>query len=854
MFDGMVCYDGMRNSTYKEAAVTGADALLTALGTTTEGLPEHAVEEVRRGCGANGITMRQITARDVFLRQVRSPFIYLLAGAAVVALSIGERVDAIIVAAFIFVNAFLGFYQEYRAEQAAKLLHRFWKNQARVLRNGDRTVVDSALLVPGDVIELRTGDKIPADVRFIASDNVVVDESLLTGEVEPVFKTADAMAAAPDEYHEASNIGFSGTTVTGGSGTAVVFATGERSSLGSIVQLTGSTSTVGTFERSISGFSGFIMKMIFVTLGAVFLINLWIKGPGELESLFLFSIALTVGVIPEALPAVMTIVHSRAAVQLAKRNVIVKRLSSIDDLGSIDVLCTDKTGTVTQNDLRVADVHADDTDSCMRIALLGSSLIGQEHPESDNPYDSAILDAAPAMTRIDAVQGRRIAENPFDAVRRVNTSLVETAGGERMIIMRGSPEEVLAHCDDVRDQLALGRHLEHQGHAGLRLLAIAHKTAVGKERIGKEDEHGLVFDGVISFEDPLKPDAVAAIEKAEQLGVRIVMLTGDAKEVAGAVAVKLGLTEDHGHVITGAEFEAATAERQVEMADSFDVFARVNPEQKFRILGLLKARGLSVGFMGEGVNDAPGLKMADVAIAVENASDIAKDAADVIILTKSLSVIIDGVEAGRRNFANITTYLNITLASNFGNFYAVAISSLLIPFLPLLAVQILLINLLTDTPMIAISQDRVNQGDLKRPSKYDVRTLIIIATIIGIVSSAFDFLTFALFRNSGEQTLQTMWFIESTLTELALIFSLRTGGLFFRGPRVPAAIGALVIVVAAVTIGLPYTEIGARLFSFIRPETPDLVLVFVIVATYFAATEAVKLWLRRTSLISARNP
>ena len=826
---------------YRQAAVSETKDLLAGLKSGSGGLSSEERRHRLADCGLNETTVRQTTAWGILLRQFRSPFVYLLAGAVAVALYAGEYVDAGLIAVFVLINTALSFYQEYRAEQAVRLLRGYWRYDVTVLVDGQPTSVGSERVVPGDVLRLAAGDRIPADVRFMSADSVTVDESMLTGESVHVEKSCRTASVEPQDYFDAGNVGFAGTSLLSGEALAVVFATGRHSSLGLIVGLAGRSASSGVFEREIGSFSRFILKMVGVTLLVIFLLNVVLRGWGNLDQMLLFFIALTIGVVPEALPVVMTVTHTRAALRLAAKKVIVKRLSAVDDLGSVDVLCIDKTGTVTRNELEVSVIMADDPERCVILSLVGSPA-AEGCRSVGNSFDRALRSFAGQRVAGEAARYRQVAELPFDPDRRRGSVLVEDPDGGRRLVVRGSPDEVLELCGRVGEPIELGRWLEREGLAGRRVLVVAERAmSSGCETVSVEDETGLEFVGALSFEDPLKDGAAAAIHKAGQMRIQIKMLTGDAREVAGAVAEQLGLVTDPSEVITGHEFDALDAGGQVEAVGRFVVFARVNPEQKFRIISLLQQAGRSVGFLGEGFNDVPALRLADVGIAVENAADVAKDAADIILGDASLSAIVDGAEIGRRNFANVIKYLTVTLAANFGNFYSVAIVSLLVPFLPMLPVQILLLNLLTDAPMITVAADAAHPSELRRPNHYDARQVILMATVLGVVSSAFDFLTFGVFHGLGAEPLRTLWFMESALTEILLIFSVRTAGPFYRGPRIPPSVSWIMGVMAVVCLVLPYTGWGHRLFGFVSPHPWQLAAVLAIVAVYFCLTELVKL-------------
>lgn len=830
---------------FSDAAAMTADDAATALGADPlHGLSADDAANRRATSGWNEIARNKKSARDILVRQVASPFIYLLVLAAVIAFATGEHLDAGMVVLFMVINTALGFFQEYRAERAVDVLMQYWQDTTHVLRGGKVAIVKARELVPGDVVRLQAGDKIPADVRFLRADGVSVDESVLTGESASVAKDALPTSAAARDYFEATNIGFSGTALLTGEAEALVIATGKDAALGEIASLTAETKTVSAFEKQIGSFSTFILKLVVVTLAFVFALNLGLKGLGRIEELILFSIALTVGVIPEALPVVSTIAMSRGAQRMAGRKVIVKRLSAIDDLGSIDILCTDKTGTITQNQLHVADVHAADQDACLRYALLGSSFLGEKEKQPNNAFDVAVWRHVDADVRKTSAKTKKLGELPFDPVRRRNSVLIEDGGG-RTLVVRGSADEVLPRCSDVPDPLTLGKYLASQGLAGNRTIVIAAKRGMTADAPTEDDERDLEFVGVIAFHDPLKRDAASAVRRATALGVQIKILTGDSKEVAGAVAHKLRLVNDPLEVMTGAAFDALEPGAQVRAVHDYHVFARVNPRQKFAILALLQQKNV-VGFLGEGFNDAPGLKMANVGLAVEGASDIAKEAADVILLNRSLGVIFDGIEEGRRTFANTIKYLKVTLAGNFGNFYAVAVASFFIDFLPMQPVQILLLNLLTDVPMITIAADTVDASELRKPKHYDARHIVLYASVLGFVSSIFDFATFAIFHRFGAGTLQAMWFTVSTLTEIGLIYSLRTSRFFMKGARPSNSIVALSIFAVVMSVAIPFSPLGAKLFGFTRPTSGHLVIGAVIVVMYLIATETVKLYLAKT--------
>lgn len=807
------------------------------------GLSQELVKQRQEQYGPNLIQARLIHWWQILARQLSSPLVYLLLVAAVLAFLLKEYLNGTMILLFVGINTFLGFYQEYRSEQTARLLKRYLVSKVRVRRDGKEMLVDEITLVPGDIIILQTGDIIPTDVRFLTAQNLLVDESVLTGEAFPVKKTASVLGREIKAIHDAENIGFSGTTVVGGKSEGIVIATGRKTVMGGVAKLTLETDRESGFERGIRQLSRFILYLVLITLILVFLSHLIFKhGSTNFIEFLLFSIALAVSVIPEALPVVMTFSLSRGAVRLAKNKVVVRRLSAIEDLGSIEVLCADKTGTLTENSLTVASAYGDRPDeSLFHANLAGYMLAGQREP-TVNPFDKAMWQKRDAHQEQAFAEYSRVSEIPFDSERRRDTVLVKH-GRHYELIVRGAPELLLAFSKNLNKQKKqeLTQWLVKEGKEGRRVLAIAKMTGIKRENYDlAQDDRNLTFLGLISFMDPIKKSTPAAVKQAQQLGIQIKILTGDRKEVAGSVATQVGLIQSPKAVITGEEFDRLSPANQIKAVHQFQVFSRVSPQQKYTIIQLLQ-KDKEVGFLGEGINDAPALKVANVALVVQGASDIAREAADIVLLKKSLAVIIDGIKEGRKVFANTIKYIKTTLASNFGNFYAIAIISLLIDYLPLLPLQILLLNLLSDFPMIAIATDTVSAEDLLQPKKYQVKDIGFIAMILGAVSTIFDFILFGLFVRRGADVLRTNWFIGSILTELVLIFSLRTRFFAFTAKPPSFALSLLSVAAAIFTVLFPYTNLGQQVFAFLPPSTIHLWLVLIIVLLYFATTESIKL-------------
>lgn len=774
-------------------------------------------------------------------RLLASSFLYLLLAAAGLSFFLDDTVEGIFICLFILINLTLETYQEYHSAKALRLLKKYLVVHTHVYRNGKSIQVESEKIVPGDVIIVEAGDRLPADVRFLRVNGLRVDESVLTGESVPSEKVADLLKIPAVEMFEAHNIGFAGTVVTSGWGEGVVFSTGKETAFGDIATLTEETVKETVFEKGIREFSRFILKLVLFTLAIIYVANILIHGDSTTSiELLIFSLALAVSVVPEALPVILTVALSRGSLRLAQKKVVVKRLSAIEDLGSIEVLCCDKTGTLTENLLSVAQVRGKALRRCLKLAFASCLSAPVDRSKLHDAFDLALWQSLTLAEHEEMQRGKRIDAIPFDPERRRNSVLFETREGKEVIV-RGAPEEILMRCKDL-DSYTRAEHMRfvaEAGRRGERTLAVASKPFAPGSRYSLYEEDHLTFVGLISFVDTLKKTARATIAKAKALNVAVCIITGDSKEVAGAVGYAVGLIKHPEDVITGKELDEMSETLRHKMIFQGVVFARVSPRQKYEIIKVLQEK-FEVGFLGEGINDAPALKLANVAIVVDSASDIAREAADVVLLRKSLDTIIDGIREGRTIFANILKYLRITLTSNFGNFYSVAIASLLLPFVPLLPIQILLLNLLSDSPMIAIATDTVDTEELEKPKNYQVHSVVLMATLFGAVSSVFDFILFgALYRVSPE-ALQTAWFLLSLITEVILIFSLRTSGPFFRARPVSLTLGALSLGALGIAFSLPFIPTIAQGLHFVRPSFNLLLLVGVLAIGYFFATEAIK--------------
>jgi len=820
-------------------ALQNSDEVFALLDTSHAGIAGSEADRRRGVYGANVLDEKSASWIEIFLRQFKSAFVYLLLAACLVSLFQGEYVDAGMVFLFLFLNAVLGFYQEFRAEKSLSLLKTFIDRKTRVRRDGVESSVSVSAIVPGDIVLLDAGDMLPGDGYFIRAEGVTVDESPLTGEGKPIAKIVGALTLPPRGYYGADNIGFTRTTLLSGEAEVLIFATGGKTVIGDIAKHMQEAESPSAFEEGISQFSKFILKLVLATIPIIFVLNYFVHGDEfDVARFVLFSIALTVSVIPEALPLVMTISLSRGALNLAKKQIVPRRLSAIEDLGSIDVLCTDKTGTITENKLAVSSMFGDKAET-LRYALMVPLSAPSSTSVQNNVFDTALLDHASTGVKKALPRLLRIDELPFDPIRRRDSVLIDM-DGRRTLIMRGSPE-VVYKCAGKEIDTETKTWIEDEGGKGCRVIAVAWSEQENWiTSMTEETERGVHVLGLIAFADPLKASTREAVLEAKKLGVQVKIITGDAREVGAWVGCEAGIISDRSEVITGDELDRMTLEQKLEAVERYHVFARTMPLQKTEIIMLLQKRHL-VGFLGEGFNDAPALKAAHVGLAVANASDIAQDASDLVLLNPSLMVIIDGVKEGRKIFANSMKYLRATLASNFGNFFALAFSSLFIPYLPMLPIQILLLNLLSDFPMMTIATDNVDDKELAKPRGYKVAELTSVAIVLGVVSTMFDFAFFGYFQQFGESVLQTMWFAGSIITELVIVFSIRTTLPFWKARRPATPLIFLSVFVMILTVGMLYIPKVQEVFQFIEPGLNYLIPAGILIGAYFITTEVVKL-------------
>ncbi|MCE9621469.1 MAG: magnesium-translocating P-type ATPase [Actinomycetia bacterium] len=779
----------------------------------------------------------------LLVRQFANPIVLLLVAASVLSLFLGDTIDAGIILAIIVASAALGFTQERGAVHAIRALLASVQIHADVIRDGVETEVPIEGVVIGDIVVLRAGDVVPADAQLLTADDLHVDESALTGESYPARKQIGERDAGVDEPSRRSSV-FLGTHVVSGYARAEVTATGAATRLGKIGTELSQTEPPTTFERGLRSFGYLLMRVGALLVVAVFVINLAFDRP-VLDSM-LFSMALAIGITPQLLPAIVTLTLSRGARQMARERVIIKRLSSIEDFGSIDVLCVDKTGTLTVGSVRMEAALGVTGEPDPRVAQLAWQNAHHQNGFS-NPIDQAIL----ASVEEEPQQlGSKIAEVPYDFIRKRLSVAVRTDGGATLVT-KGALTSVRSVCSSARladgtvVPLAhvgadLDAMLEKFSSHGLRTLGVATRSLPpSTTTCAIDDETEMVLVGLVTFADPPKAGAEATLERLAAAGVAVKMITGDNRFAAQHVADAVGLGT--GAVVTGRDIDQLDDIGLESCVATTTVFAETEPPHKERIVRALSRSGHSVGFLGDGINDALAIRAADVGISVDTAVDVAKESAAVVLLDKDLDVLLAGIRRGRQSFANTLKYVFVTTSANFGNMVSMAGATLMLPFLPLLPRQILLLNFVSDIPASTIASDAVDEEQLTRPTHWDIHFVRNFMLVFGLVSSCFDYLTFAVLRLAfpdSSTLFRTGWFIVSVTTELLVMLILRTRRSFIRS-RPSTALLASSATVAILTLIIPFT-FAAHDLGFERPPARMLAALAAVLIGYVAATEAAK--------------
>jgi Mg2+-importing ATPase len=823
------------------------DELLPRLETSLAGLSSQEVERRLEVYGRNELARKKKRAAVVeFLLHFRSPLIIILLFAGAVSGILGELPNMSIIFSIVFLSVILDFYQESKAGKAAEMLEEKVTTTATVLRDKVKSEVKLSEIVPGDIVYLSAGDITPADARVITAKDLFINQSALTGESFPVEKTVAPVKVKDASITEWSNYLFMGTSVVSGTATAVVVKTGGSTEYGKIAKRLVEKRPETEFERGIRGFGFLIMQVTFLLVLFVFFVNAFYKRD-VLESL-LFAVALAVGLTPELLPMIITVNLSKGAIAMSKKGVIVKRLSSIENFGSMNVLCTDKTGTLTENQIQLV-LHVDMEGNDDEKVLLYSFLNSYYQTGLKSPLDVAIL----KHKEINITAFQKIDEVPFDFVRR-RVSVVTEYKRQRVLIAKGAPEEIIKVCSYcevggvITDLTEESRKRIEQKYydlssEGFRVLGVSYKKLRKEKAVySVNDECDLVFLGFVAFLDPPKETAKESLQLLGKAGIELKILTGDNELVTRKACEQLGF-EVKG-VVSGSEIFEMHDDALARVVEEANVFTRVTPAQKDRIINLLKNDGHVVGFLGDGINDAPSLKTSDVGVSVDNAVDVAKESADIILLRKDLTVLGEGVLEGRKTFGNTMKYVMMGVSSNFGNMFSVAGASLFLPFLPMLPIQILLNNLLYDFSQSTIPTDNVDDEYVEKPKRWDISFIRKFMISLGPVSSLFDFLTFfimLLVFNANAPLFQTAWFLESLCTQTLVIFVIRTR----RTPFYKSKPSKLLLLSSFAIVGfaliMPFTLIG-NLFDFVMPPAAFFGVLAILLVAYLALAEVVKNW------------
>ena len=800
----------------------------------------------------------RLSALRLLLRQFESPLVLILAFAAAISLVLQQWVDAAIILAIVLGSSLLGFFQEYRASMAVEELKKRLALMCRVVRDGVEQTVPVSAIVPGDLILLSAGNLIPADGLVIEAEDFLVSEASMTGESFPVEKRPGMIP--PDAPIAArTNAVFLGASVRSGTAKVLAVRTGRQTEFGTIAGRLRARPPETDFARGVRQFGYLLIRVMVVIVLFVLTVNLLLDRP-VIESL-LFAVALAVGLSPELLPAIISVTLSAGARAMNKRGVIVRRLDAIENLGSMDILCTDKTGTLTEGAIVLSDVFDAGnraSDEVRRLAFLNAAF----ETGIENPLDAAIV-AAGASAGLTIRGFAKIDEIPYDFMRRRLTIVVaaDDAPSQHLIVTKGAFSNVLDICSslerdgiesplDAKGRAELEEVFKAKGAEGFRVLALATRKVGAKEHHSRDDEQGMTFRGFLVFYDPPKADAQRTIRDLNRLGIRIKVISGDNRYVTAHLAEAVGLNAKS--MLTGEDLAMLKDEALWHLAPRTDLFVEIDPQQKERIVRALQRTGHSVGYLGDGINDAPALHTADVGISVEEAVDVARESADIILLRRDLDVLRSGVEDGRRTFANTLKYISITTSANFGNMVSMALATPLLPFLPLAAKQILLNNFLSDVPSIAISSDNVDPDRVARPQRWSFKDIQHFMIVFGLISSVFDLLTFAvllLVFHAGEATFQTSWFMISLLTELAVVLVLRTHKPAFRSSPSRLLLWST-LAVAAATLTIPFLGALSSVFGFVSLSALEMGAVITIVLGYIVATEAGKVWFfRRAALL-----
>jgi len=816
--------------------------ILTHLNATAEGLSseEAAHRLAQSGQHAQGKSPF-VTGLALLLSQFKSPIVLILLFAVCLSFALGDRINASIILAIVIISGLLGFWQEHGAARAVQKLLAIIQITAAVKRDGAMKEVSTTKIVPGDILTFNAGDVIPSDCRLLESKSLFVNEAALTGETFPVEKSPSTLPA-DTPLNKRLNTLFTGTDVVSGSATAVTVNIGAKTEFGQVSASLNRQPPETEFERGIRRFGYLLMEVTLILVISIFAINVYLHRP-VLDS-FLFALALAVGLTPQLLPAIISVNLAHGAKRMAESKVIVKRLSSIENFGSMNVLCSDKTGTLTIGEVKLESACDVDGKPSAK-ALLYAQLNSFFQTGYTNPIDAAIV----AYQPVDLKAYTKCDEQPYDFVRKRLSILVHT-GDRHLMVTKGALTNILDICTTA--ETAAGKvvplsQLEAQintqfkqfSEQGFRVVGLAYRDLGGEATLSNTSEQGMTFLGLLALFDPIKPDTVATIQRLHSLGIKLKVITGDNRLVAAHVGEQAGISIEH--MLTGPEMQNMSLDALRHRVKETSVFAEIEPNQKERLIIALKQAGNVVGYIGDGINDASALHVADVGISVSNAVDVAKEAADIVLLEKDLAVLEDGVREGRVTFANTMKYVFMATSANFGNMFSMAGASLFLPFLPLLPTQILLCNLMTDLPEMTIATDSVDSEMVEQPRRWDINFIRRFMIVFGLANSACDYLTFAvllLVMHASPVLFRTGWFIENIVTAALIVLVVRTQKPFYRSKPGKYLIIATIATVIA-TLILPFTPLAHDL-GFSPISASFLLTLVAIMVFYVVVTETAK--------------
>jgi Mg2+-importing ATPase len=843
-----------------DAARKNPEELLQILHTSPQGLTQTEAEDRLRTTGPNEVAQERREGWPVrLLKIVRNPLVILLAALSSISFATGDARAGTVMAAMVVLSVALRFLQEARADAAAAQLKAMIHVTATVVRGGVSKEMPLRDLVPGDIIQLSAGDMIPGDVRVLSSKDLFVSQGSLTGESLPVEKFHDTETGSEvvDSPAELRNICFMGTSVQSGTATAVVVTTGVNTYFGSMAGSIAAEPPPTSFDEGLNSFTWLMIHLMAIMVPLVFLINGFTKH--DWQGAFFFAMAVAVGLTPEMLPMIVSVCLSKGALAMSRKKVIVKRLNAIQNFGGMDLLCTDKTGTLTEDRvvlMRHCNVAGQESDD----VLLTGYLISHFQTGLRNLLDRAILDSPDFHAQSVVEKYKKLDEIPFDFTRRMMSVLVEDPEGKLILLTKGAPEEVFQQCSnfelagkllpmDPDRMVGLKKEYDNLSENGFRVLAVATKLLVEKQICSKDDERDLVLKGYVAFLDPPKKTAGRAVEALRAHGVGVKILTGDNHLISRKICSDVGLAADP--MLLGADVEKMSDEELGDAAEKATLFARLSPAHKQRVIRVLRARGHVVGFMGDGINDAPALRAADIGISVDTATDIARESADLILLEKDLMVLDEGVTEGRKVFANILKYIRMGASSNFGNMFSVLGASAFLPYIPMAPIQVLTNNLLYDFSQVPIPTDAVDEEQVARPRPWDIGEIKRFILCIGPISSIFDYTTFFVmlwvfncWDPKRAPIFQTGWFVESLMTQTLIIHVIRTNKIPFLQSRASWPLTLTTLSIMAFGMWLPYSPLA---FALGLAQLPGLYwpILLLTVLAYVCLTQTIKIWLLR---------